>query len=195
MICSKYEICGLLGSGGFGSTYKAIDVSDGDVEVAIKIVSLRGLKNWKQLELFDREAQILQNLQHEAIPKYIDYFEIDTVDDKKFYLVQQLAPGTPLTRRVEEGWRPTESEIEQIAIQILDVLDYMSSLRPPVIHRDLKPDNIIFDKDTNKAFVVDFGGVQAVAAKMNTYVGGSTIIGTFGYAAPRTIQRLCRNSF
>jgi serine/threonine protein kinase len=76
--------------------------------VAIKALSLRGLRgNWKALELFQREAKTLEALQHPGIPKYLEYFEVDTPRDKGFYLVQVtlaccLLPG-PGCPRI--GWR------------------------------------------------------------------------------------------
>ncbi len=73
--------------------------------------------------------------------------------------------------------------MKEIALQLLDILGYLGSLRPPVIHRDLKPDNILIDKENgNKISLVDFGGVQAAAANINSF--NSTVIGTFGYMAP-----------
>ena len=58
------------------------------VEVAVKMMSLRGMKDWKQLQLFEREAATLRTLSHPSIPKYLEYFEDDTEDDKAFFLVQ-----------------------------------------------------------------------------------------------------------
>lgn len=62
--------------------------------MAIKALSLRGLKNWKQLQLFEREAATLKSLSHPNIPAYVDYFEEDTSRDKGFFLVQVLNPGS-----------------------------------------------------------------------------------------------------
>ena len=181
----SYEILGLIGQGGVGRTYAAR--TSGGRDVAVKVLSFSSMKSWKQLELFEREAQVLSNLRHPMIPEYVDYFEIDddaSGFDKQYYLVQQLAPGTSLARRIADGWRPTEPQIVEIALSLLDVLEYLGGLRPPVIHRDLKPENIIVDDGAGdrKLFLVDFGGVQAAAAQINR--NNSTIIGTYGYMAP-----------
>ena len=61
--------------------------------VAVKVLSLRGMTNWKQLELFEREAQTLASLQHPAIPRYVAHFEQDMLQDRAFFLVQVPAPS------------------------------------------------------------------------------------------------------
>ena len=61
--------------------------------VAIKALSLRGLRDWKQLQLFEREAATLRGLSHPGIPAYVDYFEEDSASDKGFFLVQVLSAG------------------------------------------------------------------------------------------------------
>jgi serine/threonine protein kinase len=63
------------------------------LQVALKALSLRGLRDWKQLELFQREAVVLQGLAHAGIPAYIDYFEEDTASDRAFYIVQASGLG------------------------------------------------------------------------------------------------------
>jgi serine/threonine protein kinase len=63
------------------------------LQVALKALSLRGLRDWKQLELFQREAVVLQGLAHPGIPAYIDYFEEDTANDRAFYIVQASGLG------------------------------------------------------------------------------------------------------
>ena len=108
-IVQNYRITDVLGEGGVAVTYKAVAL-DTNSPVAIKVVSLKQLDNWKQIELFYREAEILAKLDHPAIPKYIDYFDIETETDKVFYLVQQLAPGKSLFELVQSGWRTTEAE-------------------------------------------------------------------------------------
>ena len=177
---NRYIIKEKLGQGGSSITYSAID-QETDQSVAVKSLSLTGLNDWKKIELFEREAKILQQLDHSAIPRYLDYFQIETNSDVYFYIVQELAPGQSLTELVANGWQPEEATVKQIAQQILEILVYLQQLTPPVIHRDLKPQNIIYQPDTEKLFLVDFGAVQ------DTYkhtVVGSTVVGTYGYMAP-----------
>ena len=177
---NRYIIQNKLGQGGSSITYAAIDKETNE-RVAIKALSLTGLDDWKKIELFEREAKILQQLNHPAIPSYLDYFQIDTEDDIYFYIVQQLAPGQSLAHLISEGWQPDEATVKNIAIQISEILVYLQQLTPPVIHRDIKPQNVIYQPDTGKLFLVDFGAVQD--AYQHTMIG-STVVGTYGYMAP-----------
>ncbi|MCW5315481.1 protein kinase [Nostoc sp. KVJ3] len=185
IINQRYRILRKLGQGGVGITYAAVDLESGE-QVALKVLSLRRMSDWKKMELFEREAQILSQLNHPAIPRYLDYFQVDTNSDRSFYIAQQLAPGTSLATLVEDGWFPDEKEVRQIATQILKILIYLHSLTPPVIHRDIKPENIIFTSDTKRLFLVDFGAVADTYH--NTVTGGSTVVGTFGYMAPEQFR-------
>jgi serine/threonine protein kinase/ankyrin repeat protein len=184
IIDQRYRLEELLGEGGSGSTYRATRLIDGTV-VAIKILSLQHLNDWKQLELFEREAQILSQLDHPQIPQYLEYFHVDTPTDRAFYIVQQLAPGQPLNALVQSGWRGTLAEIRAIAQQLLEILQYLQAQSPPLIHRDIKPHNIIRNVD-GRVFLVDFGAVQATYH--NTLLKGNTVAGTYGYMAPEQFR-------
>ncbi|MEH2323705.1 MAG: serine/threonine-protein kinase [Nostoc sp.] len=201
IINQRYRILRKLGQGGVGITYAAVDLEN-DEQVALKVLSLRRMTDWKKMELFEREAQILSQLNHPAIPRYLDYFKVDTNSDRSFYIAQQLAPGTSLATLVENGWLPDEEEVRQIATEMLKILIYLHSLTPPVIHRDIKPQNIIFASekrtlfiflrrklllsDIKSLFLVDFGAVADTYH--NTVTGGSTVVGTFGYMAPEQFR-------
>ena len=192
VVRDRYSITDILGKGGVAITYRAIDLETKS-SVAIKVISLRQLENWKQIELFQREAEVLAQLNHPAIPRYIDYFTLETATDKAFYLVQELAPGKSLSQLVESGWRTNEAplkdtashKVKDIARQVLYILIYLHSLDPPVVHRDIKPNNLI-RSDDGKIYLVDFGAVQ------NTYydtsMQGSTVVGTYGYMAPEQFR-------
>jgi serine/threonine protein kinase len=184
MIRDRYRILKLLGQGGMGMTYAAEDQSSGR-QVAVKVLSLRQLTDWKALELFEREARVLENLNHPAIPAYLDHFQIDLPQDRLFYLVQDIAEGESLADLVQRGWRANEAEVKQIAVQVLQILDYLHRLTPPVIHRDIKPQNIIRRRD-GQIFLVDFGSVQD--AYRNTLTAGGTFVGTFGYMPPEQFR-------
>lgn len=184
IICDRYKLVEILSKGGVGITYSAIDLHT-QAKVAIKAVSLKQLDDWKQVELLEREAQVLAQLNHPAIPKYLDYFQVDTEQDRFFYIVQQLAPGKSLFQLVESGWRTTEVEVKEIARQILEILIYLHSLEPSVIHRDIKPHNLILS-ESGKIYLVDFGAVQNTY--YNTLMRGSTVVGTFGYMSPEQFQ-------
>ncbi len=181
----RYQLEEMLGQGGMGMTHKATDLHTLQT-VAVKQLHLSHLKDWKILELFEREANILQQLHHPRLPAYRDYFSIDTERDTQFCLVQDYIEGKTLKQVIEEGWRGTEKEIFDIFRQLVGILAYLHGLRPPVIHRDLNPKNIICaPAKTSGAspfdvYLVDFGAVQD-QIRTSEYGGGSTTIGTYGY--------------
>lgn len=146
LIAERYGLLSVLGQGGSGITYAAEDIYTNQ-QFALKELSLRGMQDWKQLELFEREAKVLSQLDHPAIPNYIDYFQTDTAENRWFYIVQELAPGQSLADLVQEGWQATQAEVRQLALQVLDILQYLHGLTPPIIHRDIKPQNIIRNDD------------------------------------------------
>ena len=184
IIAERYRIIDILGQGGMGITYEAEDLKSSQ-RVALKALSLRRTDDAKVLELFEREVQILAQLNHSAIPRYLDYFHINKRRNRFFYLAQQLAEGKSLAVLVEKGWQPDEAEVKLIATQLLEILVYLQQLTPPVIHRDIKPQNII-RCDDGRVFLVDFGAVQDVYH--NTLTGGSTVAGTYGYMAPEQFR-------
>ncbi|NEQ67053.1 MAG: protein kinase [Symploca sp. SIO2D2] len=184
VIAKRYRIISTLGQGGNGITYKAEDLKSSE-QVALKALSLRNLGNWKQLELFEREAKILASLNHSAIPRYLDYFYIDTPENRSFYIAQQLVEGKSLDELVKIGWRTNESGVRRIASQVLQILVYLHDVKPPVIHRDIKPQNLIWGQD-GKIFLVDFGAVQDTYR--STLAKGSTVVGTYGYMAPEQFR-------
>lgn len=184
IIAQRYRIVVFVGQGGMGITYEAEDLTNYQ-RVAIKVISLRNITEWKVLELFEREAKVLANLNHPSIPRYLDYFQVDTPNDRRFYLVQELVAGYSLDTLIRNGWRANETDIKQIAIQVLSILKYLHSLTPPVIHRDIKPQNIIWHQD-GRIFLVDFGAVQDIYR--NTVTCGGTFVGTLGYMPPEQFR-------
>ena len=174
---SRYELRRLLGRGGQGQTFAAMDLDKGR-EVAIKELSLAYVRDWKTVNLFRREAQVLKGLKHQAIPNLIDYFEQERSGVTFFYLVQEFIEGRTLAQELEEGTRFSEEEVVGLALELLEVLDYLHGLSPPVIHRDIKPSNIMRDRE-GKLHLIDFGLVRDKSLPE----GGSTMaVGTAGYA-------------
>lgn len=180
VISGRFEPYRLLGEGSFGQTFAARDRRTG-TDVALKILHIRRLNDWKALELFEREATILQSLDHRRIPDYVEY----QCDDGEgpIYLAQELAPGRSIGDLLAEGKQFGEEECIQVARQVLEVLAYLEERRPPVVHRDIKPDNLLWDDGS--IYVVDFGAVREVVRASKV---GSTVAGTFGYMAPEQVQ-------
>lgn len=183
-LIQKYRKLEVLGEGNSGITYLAKKTQD-STQVALKELSLRACQDWKMLDLFEREVDLLKRLDHLAIPRYVDSFVCESDRDRHYYLAQTLAEGKSLADWIESGWRATETDVVDIARQLLTVLAYLQSLEPPVIHRDIKPNNIIRD-EAGKIALVDFGAVGHVY--QNTFMRGSTVVGTFGYMAPEQFR-------
>jgi serine/threonine protein kinase len=173
----RYQLQQKLGHNAGRQTWLACDLKNSDRQpVIIKILTFGGDIQWDDLKLFEREAQVLKQLNHPRIPKYCDYFSID---DRflLFCLVQEYLPGTSLKEEINRGKRFTEQEIRQIAEDILNALIYLHQLNPPLLHRDIKPSNLIVGE--NKAiYLVDFGAVQDRPSREGA---SFTVVGTYGY--------------
>jgi hypothetical protein len=174
----RFVIIGSLGEGAQGHTFDGVDKREGRA-VAIKRFDVRFAKTWKDAELAEREARVLSSLSHPRLPKYIDHFE----QDGSLYLVMEKIEGESLAALQKRGGALSEKDVVRFLHDASDVLDYLHGRDPPVIHRDLKPGNVIRRPDGSFAFV-DFG---AVRDKLRPE-GGSTIVGTFGYMAPEQFQ-------
>jgi serine/threonine protein kinase len=173
---SRYQLQKQLGRNAGRQTWLALDLENQET-VVLKLLAFGEEVQWEDLKLFEREAQVLQQLSHPRIPKYRDYFSID---DRHlwFGLVQEYIPGESLRELLDRGKKFTEAEIVAIAKQILQILTYLHELSPPVLHRDIKPSNLILGND-QQIYLVDFGAVQDKAsAEGKTF----TVVGTYGYA-------------
>jgi serine/threonine protein kinase len=177
---NRYQIQRQLGNNGVRQTWLATDLQATDVDnslVVVKLLAFGGTVQWDDLKLFEREAQILKQLNHPRIPRYLDYF---CVDDRTlwFGLVQEYIPGESLKEQLNVGKRFSQKEVRKIAVEILNILIHLHELNPTVLHRDIKPSNLIWGED-NHIYLVDFGAVQDKAAKEGVTF---TVVGTYGYA-------------
>ncbi|WP_333356323.1 serine/threonine-protein kinase [Microcoleus sp. B3-A4] len=153
--------------------------------VAIKLLIFGEDFHWDNLKLFEREAQTLQLLSHPAIPRYLDYFDVDTPTGKGFALVQSYIPAKSLEEWLKSGRTFSEAEIKQLAKALLEILRYLHGQQPQVIHRDIKPSNILLANRSGNSvgdvYLVDFGSVQTLAARKGSTI---TVVGTYGYMPP-----------
>ncbi|NJL60922.1 MAG: serine/threonine protein kinase [Methylacidiphilales bacterium] len=178
---NRYQLERLLGNNGIRQTWLAKDLqapSDiDDSRVVIKLLAFGGAVQWDDLKLFEREAQILKQLEHPRIPQYIDYF---CIDDRSlwFALVEEYIPGESLKEKLANNRRFTEKQARKIAIDVLKILVYLHELNPLVLHRDVKPSNLMLGED-NRVHLIDFGAVQDKAVKEGVTF---TVVGTYGYA-------------
>jgi serine/threonine protein kinase len=174
-----------LARGGQAQTYLAEPRDSGDQRVVLKVLAFSRLDDWKARELFERESRTLERLDHPAIPTYLDAFErTDEQGRPEFVLVQEYVPGDRLADTIEAGWTADGTEARDLLRELLEILAYLHELNPPVVHRDVKPSNLIRRPDGDLA-LVDFGAVQTILPET---VGGSTIVGTTGYMPPEQLM-------
>jgi hypothetical protein len=157
------------------------EVVSGERRVAIKCFRVGQAKAWKDVELAEREAETLAALDHPNLPKYIEHFE----EDGALYLVMEKIEGESLaairTARRKRPW--SADEVTKLLEDSAEALRYLHGQSPVVVHRDIKPGNIIRRPDGSYA-IVDFGSVRDRLKPG----GGSTVVGTFGYMAPEQFQ-------
>ena len=173
----RYQLQSQLGFNSGRQTWLAHDLDANHELVVVKLLTFGGDVQWEDLKLFEREAQILKELNHPRIPKYRDYFAID---DRSlwFGLVQEHIQGTSLKDLLVQGQKFSEKQVKDIVTDTLEILIYLHGLNPPVLHRDIKPSNLIWS-DRQEVYLVDFGAVQDKAsAEGKTF----TVVGTYGYA-------------
>ncbi len=180
LLSSRYQIIQSLGKGGFGKTYLAEDRQrPGNPKCVVKQLHPAGERpNFLELarRLFNKEAETLEKLGiHPQIPRLLAYFE----QEQEFYLVQEYIDGRILSEELISGQPWTESKVIDLLRDCLGIVDFVHT--QGVIHRDIKPDNLIRRRQDNKLVLVDFGSVKEVIVAQ-TQLNTSTIaIGTRGY--------------
>lgn len=176
----RYELLAVLGRGANGTTYRARNAS-GD-EVALKEMLVRRATSLKNLEMFEREARTLRQLNHVAIPKYLEEFTVDQGPNVGMYIAQELVRGQPLSEELDEPMDVLD--VLSIVREVGGILAYLHGLSPPVVHRDVKPQNLIRRGST--VHLIDFGAVQDVVGTGGD--GVPTMAGTVGYMAPEQLR-------
>jgi outer membrane protein assembly factor BamB/tRNA A-37 threonylcarbamoyl transferase component Bud32 len=176
----RYEVLSIQGVGGMGAVYRARDLR---FSAVTKIIAVKEMNNLTPdphlrhigIQNFEREANILASLSHPAIPKIFDYFS----EGNRSYLILEFIEGKNLEDLLEERHGPfSQEEVVDWALQVSDVLAYLHSHTPPVIFRDIKPDNLMLQPD-GRIMVIDFG-----IAKVFEHGQRGTMIGTEGYSPP-----------
>jgi serine/threonine protein kinase len=178
----RYQAIQLIGQGGFGRTFKAIDYSKPSRPYCVIkqfFPSAQGTDTIeKASELFEKEAIQLEKLgKHPQIPELFAYLNHD---DNRQYLVQEYIEGQNLEQELKSQGVFNEAKIKALLTDILPVLDFVHS--QGVVHRDIKPENIIRRNSDKKAVLVDFGASKVVTP-LNRSVTG-TVIGSAEYVAP-----------
>jgi serine/threonine protein kinase, bacterial len=171
----NYQILKPLGQGGMGSTYLAWDDQK---MLVLKEMNAEVINNPKAQELFEREAKILSTLKHPGIPEYQDFF----AEGGKRYLAMDLIHGQDLERYIISRGPVTLQQAIEWMLQLCDILSYIHSQHPPLIHRDVKPANLLVSNVGKQIYLIDFGAVKESGSV------GSTRIGAPDYMAPEQNQ-------
>lgn len=173
LLHGRYRIMEILGQGGMGAIYRAIDERLG-VDVAVKENFFTTEEYARQFRL---EAVILASLRHPNLPRVSDHF----VENDGQYLVMDYIEGEDLRQRMERLGNISEEEAVLIGAAVCDALTYLHTRKPPIIHRDIKPGNIKITPDGH-IFLVDFGLAKVVEGNQLTTTGARAM--TPGYSPP-----------
>ncbi|MGL5036119.1 MAG: protein kinase domain-containing protein, partial [Microcystaceae cyanobacterium] len=181
LLKDRYRALSVIGQGGFGKTFLAEDEGLANhPHCVIKQFFLQGQSRQvteKAIALFKEEAKRLEKLGHHSqIPKLYTYLE----QNNQLYIVQEFIEGQTLTQELKQQGAFTEQKVHSLLLDLLPVLQFIH--RGQVIHRDIKPDNIIRRNTDNKLVLVDFGAAKEVTQTALMKTG--TIIGSAGYTAP-----------
>ena len=171
---NRYRIESVLGQGGMGAVYKAVDVNLG-VTVAVKENLFTTEEFARQ---FRREATILASLRHPNLPRVTDHF---VIEGEGQYLVMDFVQGDDLRQRLERGGPVSEAEALPWFLDTSDALAYLHGRTPPVLHRDVKPGNIKITPE-GRAVLVDFGLAKVVEEDSATTTGAKAM--TPGFSPP-----------
>jgi serine/threonine protein kinase/tetratricopeptide (TPR) repeat protein len=184
LVGGRYRIEQRLGKGAFGETYKAYDAHLPKHPYCV-VKHLRPINTSPQVleiakRLFYKEAEILAELgEHPQIPRLYAYF----VEGEDFYLVQEFVDGHSLDQEMQGQWSP--EKVHDFVVEMMNLLEFVHS--KGVIHRDIKPTNILRRKADNKLVLIDFGAIKEVSQTAMADSGlltTSIVIGTRGYMAP-----------
>ena len=179
LLYNRYWMRQALAQSSMSAVYQAEDIQLFNRRCVVKEMRAQHLSPMDRAEAernFQREAAVLSSLSHPAIPQVYGYF----LESGRCCLVMEYVEGESLATLMARSGPLPEAEVLRYAAQVADVLVYLSSRTPPVVHRDVKPSNIILRGDPPRAILVDFGVAKPKAGR-----GPDTSAwGTLGYAAP-----------
>ncbi len=198
ILAGRYLPQRLLGRGGFGAAYLAVDRFSPTLRTCVvKIFQPDSILSPAQLEmaqgLFEREAEALEQLgnAHRQIPDLLAFFPLQVPSlqagqtQELFYLVQEYINGQSLEQELEKNGAFSEQDVRAILLEVLGILTFVHER--DTIHRDIKPSNIMRDRQ-GKIYLLDFGAVKQVTQAAGKPANSSTGIYSPGYAPPEQMQ-------
>ncbi|MFI9818633.1 serine/threonine-protein kinase [Saccharothrix variisporea] len=175
VVDGRYALGGLYGSGGMAEVYRAYD-TELDRRVAIKV--FQGTATLEDQIRLDREAQMLSELD---CPGVVAVYGTGSYRGRPFYVMQAIDGGT-LRRRMREALAP--EVVARIGAQVAEILGHVH--RHDVVHRDVKPSNILLATDERRAYLADFG--LALQGQVTRVTRSGVLVGTAGYLAPEQVR-------
>jgi len=163
LLHKRYRIVEILGQGGMGSVYRAVDENTG-INVAVKENRFITDEYARQFRL---EAVVLANMRYPNLPRVTDHF---VIGDQGQYLIMDYIEGENLGQRIKRIGNLTEDETILLGAAICDTLTYLHSRKPPILHRDIKPGNVKITPDGH-IFLVDFGLAKVLHGSQATNQG------------------------
>ncbi|MBO5754346.1 MAG: serine/threonine protein kinase [Proteobacteria bacterium] len=186
LLKDKYIIESELGQGAQGKVYLGRCLADNQ-KVAIKVLRVNSVNDWKQYELFQREADVLKNLNVPGTARFYEAIQDLDSEEPMSLIVQEYIDGRSLQTYIDKNSYFSFDITCEILIRLYRVLMALHEQKPSIIHRDIKPSNVILRyRDGELApevFLIDFGAV----ANPQVQDGGSTVTGTYGYMAPEQL--------
>lgn len=176
----RYTVLMEMAAGGMSAVYLALDENKNKVVLKETVIpeNADSTQKQKSRELFEREANLLLRLSHPQIAKILDRF----IEQDRDYIVLQFIPGMTLKQLVKCKGQQNEEQVLDWARQICEILTYLHSQNPPIVHRDLSPDNLILT-DNGAIMLIDFGAANELVTKAT-----GTMIGKQCYMAPEQLQ-------
>ncbi len=181
----RFEIVRILGAGGQGIAYEAIDhypSADGSSRVVLKefIMPVHGDFEAAEsaLNMVQREARIIQSLNSEFIVRYYDLF----VEDCRAYLVREFVDGMSLSEMVRQSGPFSQSHVYELGLCLCDILDQLHNQQPPIVHRDFTPDNVLLSS-SGMLKLIDFD-----IAQVEEGVRTNQVVGKPSYLSPEQFQ-------
>ncbi|MEM8941737.1 MAG: protein kinase [Pseudomonadota bacterium] len=173
----RYDIVELIGEGGMARVYKAFD-PEINRSVALKILKEEHCQTDEYKNRFIKEGRAAGALTH---PNIVTIYDVGTIDDAP-YIMMELLEGTTLGELLQDGERLTPEQTLECVAQLADALDYAHKRQ--IVHRDMKPDNVIMDLETGVVKIADFGIARLAQSEVNDSTQAGMMLGTPRYMSP-----------